>query len=88
MVTFRQHACTITSKSASARCTVLLAVTLTGEKLSLFIIFKGMPKGRVAHEVSQVDATVACTVQKNDWMDETTFLYWTESICNPFSLSN
>ncbi len=27
-------------------------------------------------------------VQKNAWMDEPTFLYWTESIWNQFSLSN
>ncbi len=27
-------------------------------------------------------------VQKNAWMDKPTFLYWTESICNQFSLSN
>ncbi len=79
---------TITGTGASARCTVLLGVTLTGEKLPPFIIFKGMPSCRVAQEVSQVDSNVVCTVQKNVWMDETTFLYRTDSIWNPFSLSN
>ncbi len=66
---------TITGTGASARYTVLLVVTLTGEKLSPFIIFKGMPNGRVAQEVSQFDSNVVCTVQKNAWMDKTTFLY-------------
>ncbi len=51
------------------RCTVLLGVTLTGEKLPPFIIFKGMPNGRVAQEVYLVDSNVVCTVQKNAWMD-------------------
>ncbi len=65
---------TITGTGASARCTGLLGVTLTGEELSPFIIFKGMPNGRVAQEVSQVDSNVVCTVQKNAWMDETKLL--------------
>ncbi len=79
---------TITGSGASARCTVLLGVTLTGEKLPPFITCKGIPNGRVAQEVSQVDFNVVCTVQKNAWMDKTTFLYWTGSIWNQFSLSN
>ncbi len=70
----------ITGTGASARCTVLLGVTITGEKLPPFIIFKGMPNGRVAQEVSQVDANVVCTVQNSAWMDEPT--YWTESSWN------
>ncbi len=78
---------TITGTDTSARCTVLLGVTLTGEKLPPFIIFKGIPNGRVAQEVSQVDSNVVCTVQKNAWMDETSFLFWTESIWNKFSSS-
>ncbi len=49
---------TITGTDASARCTVLLGVTVTAEKLPPFIIFKGMPNGRVAQEVSQVDSNV------------------------------
>ncbi len=47
-----------------------------------------MPNGRVVQEVSQVASNVVCTVQKNAWMDEPTFLYWTDSIWNQFSLSN
>ncbi len=39
-------------------------------------------------KISQVDSNVVCTVQKNTQMDEPTFLYWTESIWNQFSLSN
>ncbi len=39
---------TITGTGASTRCTVLPGVTLTGEKLPLFIILKGTSNGRVA----------------------------------------
>ncbi len=63
---------TITGTGASARCTFLFGVTFTDEKLPPFIIFKGMPNGRVAQVVSQVDSNVVCTVQKNAWMDEPT----------------
>ncbi len=56
---------TITGTGASARCTILLGVTLTGEKPPPFIIFKGIPNGRVAQEVSQVDSNVVCMAQKN-----------------------
>lgn len=38
-----------TSVSAS-RCTVLLGVTMSGEKLPLFLVFKGKPIGRLARE--------------------------------------
>ncbi len=79
---------TITGAGASAQCTVLLGVNLTGEKRTSFIIFKGMLNGSLAQEFSQVDSNVVCTVQKNAWMDEPTFLYWTESIWDQFSLSN
>ncbi len=47
-----------------------------------------MPNGRVAQEVSQVDSNVVCTAQKNARLDKPTFLSWTVSIWNQFSLSN
>ncbi len=55
---------TISGTGESARYTVLLGVTITGEKLPPFIIFKGMPNGFVIQEVFQVDSNVVCTVQK------------------------
>ncbi len=64
---------TIRGTGASAWCTVLLGVSLAGGKLSSFIIIKGMPNGRVAQEVSQVDSNVVCTVQRNAKMDEPTY---------------
>ncbi len=61
---------------------------LNRREASPCIIFKGMPNGRVNQDVPQVDSNAVCTMQKNAWMDQTAFLYWTESIWYQFSLSN
>ncbi len=54
-------------------------------------IFKGMTKGRVALEFGQSDYSVyqvVCTVQKNAWVDEATFLSWKTLFDNTFRLKN
>ncbi len=66
-------------------------MTLTGEKLPPFIIFKGVPNGRVARKLRQADyngTQGVCTVQKCAWMDEATFLYWTNAVWQPFCSRN
>ncbi len=63
---------------------------MTGEKLPPFIIFKGVPNGRVARELRQADygTQVVCTVQKSAWMDKATFLHWTNTVWKPFCASS
>ncbi len=59
---------TIAGTGASAWCTALLGVTLTGEKLPPIIIFKGMPNGRVAQKVSPT-LSARCT-RTLGWMNQ------------------
>ena len=35
----------------SMRCTVLLGVTINGEKLTPLVVFKGKPDGRIARKL-------------------------------------
>lgn len=77
----------IRSSGSSSRCTVLLGVTLSGKKLPPFIIFKGMPNGRIAREwTGQTVYPSSCVyaVQQKAWIDERTFLEWITKIWKPF----
>ena len=40
--------CVPKTTGTSMRCTVLLGVTMNGEKLTLLVVFKGKPDGRIA----------------------------------------
>ena len=76
------------STGSSSRCTVLLGVTLSGEKLPPFIIFKGKPNGQIACEwtgTTEYPSTSIYAVQDKAWIDERTFLQWIEKVWQPFS---
>ena len=66
--------------SGSERVTVALTVTLAGEKLPPYVIFKGLPSGRIARELtsrgSEYPQGLIYTVQKSAWMDQHTVLDW------------
>jgi hypothetical protein len=76
------------------RCTVLLAVTMSGGKLPPYIIFKGKDArgSRVWKEFATTEAMTKFgypeeafyAVQPNAWMDEKRFLDWTERVWKPF----
>jgi len=75
------------SSGSSARCTVLLGVTLSGKKLPPFVIFKGMPNGRIAREwtgSTNYPSTSIYAVQQKAWIDEQTFLEWIRKLWGPF----
>ena len=42
----------------SMRCTVLLGVTLNGEKLTPLVVFKGQPNGRIARTFEVMPASM------------------------------
>ena len=66
---------TVRGVNSSDRCTVLLGVTLSGEKLPPFIVFKGSPNGRIIREVTSqaqqngYPPNIVMTVQTNCWMN-------------------
>jgi hypothetical protein len=76
-------------------CTVLLAVTMSGEKLPPYIFLKGKDTigSRVWKEFSILELRsrngypeeVFYEVQTKAWMDEKRFLYWTKIVCKPFT---
>jgi DDE superfamily endonuclease len=78
-----------TGTGSSQRCTVVLAATLSGEKLPPFVIFKGTPGARgnsVERELETFGYPTSCTfaVQEKAWMDAATFLVWVERNWKPF----
>jgi hypothetical protein len=78
------------------RCTVLIAVTMSGEKMPPCIIFKGKDTrcSRVGIEFATTEAMTKFgypevafyAVQSKAWMDEKLFLDWTERVWNPFTV--
>ena len=74
---------------SSYRATVILGVTLSGEKLPPYVIFKGKPNGRIIRSFSSeiFPSNIFYDVQDKAWVDEPTFLKWISSVWTPFSRS-
>ena len=76
----------VSQAKLSQQATALLAVSMTGEKLKPYLIFKGKPgpKGRVIKEFQsdnfQYPDSIEYTVQKKAWMDEVTMLHWIKTV--------
>lgn len=69
----------------SNRCTILLAVSLAGDKLPPLVIFKGTDNGRIKREVAQLNnLNIKHVVQENGWIDHNILNYWTENILHPY----
>ena len=49
---------------SSMRCTMLLGVTLNGEKLTPLVVFKGQPNGRIARTFNVVPASMKYVCQE------------------------
>lgn len=72
---------------SSQRCSILLGVTKSGEKLPPFLIFKGKPNGRIAREwtgKTRFSSSSIYTVQEKAWVEKTVFSYWVDKIWKPF----
>jgi transposase-like protein len=75
---------------SSERCTILLAVTASGEKLKPFVIFKGVPgaRSRIVQEFNNpafdYPQNMVYTVQQKAWNDTTTMMQWLELVWFPF----
>ena len=75
------------SSGSNNRCTVLLAVSMSGEKLPPFIVFKGVPNGRISREFGNGNYPTDCIydVQEKAWVDQRIFLIWVEKVWKPFT---
>jgi hypothetical protein len=83
----------ITSTGSPNRATAILGVSLAGEKLPVFLIFKAKRNARVYREVTG-NATargyppnVIMTVQENAWCDISVMKEWVERVWTPWVVS-
>jgi hypothetical protein len=84
---------TVSVKRAKStqRATVFLGVSMAGERLTPYIIFKGVDRasGRVQREFNSAKhsypQTMKYTVQENAWMDETRMLDWIQQVWKPWA---
>ena len=68
------------------RCTVLLGVTKNGEKLTLLVVFKGKPDGRIARNFGGIPASMRYICQDKAWVDHRVFKNWIDQVWAPFAL--
>ena len=77
-----------TSSGSSQRCTAMLGCTLSGEKITPFLIFKGKRGGRIHKKELQEPTGYATnleySVQINAWMDEENMHDWITTVWEPF----
>ena len=67
----------------SMRCTVLLGVTLNGEKLTLLVVFKEQPNGRIARTFNGIPASMKYICQEKAWVDQRVFKHWIAEVWRP-----
>ena len=80
---------TVTKSGSNARCTVILAVTLSGGKLDPFVIFKAKPGGRVEKEFKEgYPIGTHFVVQEKAWNDEEKMHQWIDMVWMPFANRN
>ena len=89
----KKGANTVSAKTAksSQRASVMLGVSMAGERLTPYIIFKGSDKatGRVHREFTSRNhsypPTMKYNVQGSAWMDEKCMLDWIERVWKPWA---
>ena len=77
----------VKSSGTSARCSILLGVTMDGNKLPPFVVFKGRQGGRIAREwtgATEYPRSSVYAVQEKAWMDKRVFVEWIEKVWKPF----
>ena len=73
------------STSDTKRVTCALTVTASGHLLTPFLIFKGVPKGRIAsRELPTFNKECLYACQENAWMDEEMMLVWVEKVLKSY----
>jgi hypothetical protein len=80
---------------SSSRCTVLLGITMDGEKLPPYIIYKGKntPQSLIKKEFKDVEARTKYgypevqfyTVQPKVWMDQDHIMDWVNYVWGPYA---
>ncbi len=71
--------------TSSARFTLAVTVAMDGTKLPLFVIFKGVPGGRVENSLPTILSEVVIGyVHRKGWMDNRTMSIWYDNVFKPY----
>ena len=71
---------------SNMRCTILLGVTASGDKLKPFIVWKGTENGRIKKKECHIlNQASYHETQKKAWVDERVFKVWIDKIWKPFA---
>ena len=78
------------TSGTSVCCTVILGVTLSGDKLPPFIVFKGTSDARISRQLAinppnEFPVSVKHSCQAGAWVDQTVFLNWIEQVWKPWT---
>ena len=76
----------VKTTGSSARCTVLLGVTMDGRKLPPYIIYKGSSNGRIVREFATYPTGQFYACQTKAWVDDDVFRDWVHRVWVPFCL--
>jgi len=74
------------TKGSSMRCTVLLGVTMSGEKLAPLVIFKGLHDASIQLEFKNQQfayppqMVYCCQAKASWWVDESVFALWIREV--------
>ena len=68
------------------RCTVLLGVTMNGEKMTPLVVFKGKPDGRIARNFGGMPTSMRYISEDKAWVDHRVFKNWIDQVWAPFAL--
>ena len=74
------------TKGTSMRCTVLLGVTMNGEKLTPLVAFQGKLDGRIARNFGGMPSSMRYICQDKAWVDHRVFKSWINQVWAPFAL--
>ena len=72
----------------SGRCTVMLGCTASGVKFPAFVIWKGVPGGRIDREMrgaAYPHDNIVYAVQPKAWMDTAVYQEWVFAVLLPYS---
>jgi len=70
----------------SSRATVVLCITISGDKLPAFAIWKGVPNGRIERECrgpQYPHNNMKYAVQPKGWLDSTSYQKWVREVVLP-----
>ena len=65
------------------RCTVLLGVTLNGEKLTPLVVSKRQQCGGIARIFNRMPASMKYVCQEKVWVDQIVLKHWIAEVWKP-----